>query len=208
MRTRLMTLGMFLLLTATVLTGCDRTPQKRQNANDAPPTTADPIVHDDIERLLDDVEGKSPRHPSGSQVVKNGENTIPVTVAKNVKCEECKGTGWMHGEKKECECRSFSSAPPSPNCVFCKGTGFNPCIFCKGTGSRTLVQKTGNGTSPAGLTCRTCDGSGRVPCDTCGGRGRIKKSVTLGNSSDDYECAVCSGSGKTRCLSCGGASIP
>lgn len=196
MKTRSQAFGVFVLFTAAVLIGCNRDPQKSRIANYAPTTTAGSTAYAEIERLLDDAESRSQRSRPGPGV------------AKHVKCDDCNGTGYTDGERKECVCRSFSNAPPSPNCVFCKGTGLNPCVFCKGTATRTVTSKPLEESYPPHPTCRSCEGSGRRHCDTCAGRGRIKKTVVSGNSADDYECAVCSGSGRTRCLSCGGSGIP
>ena len=195
MKTRSQAIGVFVLFTAAVLIGCNRTPQQNRVANGAPTTTAGSTVNADIERPLDHAEVRSQQSPPGSEV------------AKKVKCEDCNVTGYMGGKREECVCRSFSNAPPSPNCVFCKGTGFNPCVFCKGTGTRTVSSTPPEPPHPPHRTCRSCEGSKRKQCDTCAGRGRIKKTVVSGNSADDYECAVCSGSGRTRCLSCSGSGI-
>lgn len=80
-----------------------------------------------------------------------------IKIKREVKCEECDGTGSKDGKKKECP-------------------------TCKGTGQERQVRNTILGQMAVMSTCSECGGTGQViedPCEECNGRGIQAKGETV-----------------------------
>lgn len=85
--------------------------------------------------------------------------TKDFTINKNVKCDECDGTGAK------------------------KGTKIETCPHCHGTGQVKKNQSLGGfATFQTIVTCEECRGTGKIirnPCEKCGGKGTVRKTSTI-----------------------------
>ena len=81
------------------------------------------------------------------------------TISKNIKCDDCDGTGAKKGSKIE------------------------TCHICHGTGEVKKTQSIGGfATFQTVGVCETCRGTGKIikePCNTCSGKGTIRKNATI-----------------------------
>ena len=81
-----------------------------------------------------------------------------IKITKNVKCDDCGGTGAE------------------------KGTSKSTCPKCNGTGQMRTVQNTPFGQFASSRPCDRCGGSGQIiehVCGSCSGAGQLRKTVTL-----------------------------
>ena len=81
-----------------------------------------------------------------------------ITIAKQVVCHRCNGTGAEVGTK------------------------IKECFSCRGTGQVQQVKKTVFGSYTTMATCPECKGEGTIPekpCNVCKGEGRIKGEETI-----------------------------
>lgn len=85
--------------------------------------------------------------------------TKEFTINKNIKCEQCDGTGAK------------------------KGTKIETCNICHGTGQVRKNQSIGGfATFQTVGPCETCRGTGKIikePCNECAGKGTIRKNATI-----------------------------
>lgn len=81
-----------------------------------------------------------------------------ISLNRQVKCEECGGTG---------------AAP---------GTQPEVCPECHGSGQIPVQQRTPFGVVQTSRACSKCNGTGKLvktPCTKCGGQGRVRKNIKL-----------------------------
>lgn len=81
-----------------------------------------------------------------------------ISINRQVKCEDCGGTGAAAGTKPEV------------------------CPECHGTGQIPVQQRTPFGVVQTARACSKCNGTGKLvkePCTKCGGQGRVRKNIKL-----------------------------